>query len=567
MSKNKEEKNLTPQSEETVETAAEEVAEAVESAEEKVEAAEKKDKKEKKPKRQRTPEAEKERALNKVKRRKKFKYGTLATIITVVVIAVVVMVNVVCGVLDDRFHWNIDLTSSGLYEISEESKTFLNQLNNDIDMVVMADEDYFLTNAKLKVVSETLDRFKAESNGHISVQYVNMTESPEIVKKYSDNYTGEFKQGDVVVAADSLQRVVEFSDLISTEQSIDYSTYQYVYNYTFKGENSLISAIMGVTDLNPKHVAVINKMNGQDIFYQYETYNYQSLLDLLNKNNYSVTEIDIASDPIDASYDAAILCSPVSDLTEAQIDKLNAYLYNDGEYSKQLIYFAGIYQKELPNLDGFLETWGIKIENAAIYESNDNAAQYVTTALSVLEKIPVAAVGDTTYTAGFDAVKLPFVAPLFRPVTQLFDNNSGRTTKAMLTTADTAFLFPLDATEDFDIKDAETGSYNLAVSATQNFTFENEQHTSTLIAFGSSWMLDAYVSQSSSYSNAEYFVTVMNSLTGKENVVTVADKSLNPTEITMKQTSINAIRIVVIFIIPLLVAVIGIVVFIRRKNK
>ena len=364
------------------------------------------------------------------------------------------------------------------------------------------------------------------------------------------------------------QRVVPFDDVIATEQSVDYSTYQYVTNYTFKGENSLVSAIMGVTDLNPMKIAVINKINTQDLFSQYEVYNYKSMIDLLQKNNYEVTEIDIATDSIESeTYDAAILCSPVSDFTEAQIDKLNAYLYNDGMYGKQLIYFAGIYQKELPNIDSFLETWGIKVENDVVYESNANAAQYVTTALSVLEKIPVAAIGDTKYTEGFDTVKMPFVAPLFRPLTRLYETNAGRTTKALLVTSDTAFLYPMDADENFKISDAETGTYNLAVAGTQNFTFDNVEHISTVIVFGSSWMLDAYVSQSSAYSNADYFVTVVNSLTGKESTMTIADKSLNPTQVTMSQSSINTIRIIVMFIIPLAVAIIGIVVFVRRKNK
>lgn len=548
-----EEKNLTPAQEES--TGAEQNAEPT--------------KKSGKAKKQRTPEEERERALNKVKRLKKLKYGTLATVITVVMVAIVVMVNVICGVLDHRFNWNIDLTSSGLYEISADTISYLNQLNTDVEIVVMAEESYFLENSKLKVVAETLNRFKTESNGHISVKYVDMTANPEAIKQYTEHYTGDFKQGDVVVAAGELMRVVQFDDIIASEQSVDYSTYSYVYSYTFKGEQSLLSAIMGVTDLNPVHVAIVNTTDGQSLFYDYENYNFDRMTELLEKNNYQYTNVDMARDKLDAAaYDIVFLCAPYNDLTEAQIQKLNDFLYNDGQYGKNLVYFASIYQQSTPNLDGFLETWGLKVEEHILYEGNADAAQYVQSALGTLSQIPVATIVESDFTAALASTKLPTVMPLARPITQLFESNSGRTTQALLQTASTAFLYPLTgASEDFDQSQAETGVFNLAAVATQNFTFDNVEHTSTVMAFGSAWMLDYYIAQSNSYNNADYFVTVVNALAGKENMITIAEKSLDTTAITITDGQVRAIRTVVTFIIPLAVAVIGVVVFIRRKNR
>lgn len=565
MSKQKEEKNLTPQSEEEI-AAAETEIETETAAESDAVISEEASKK--KSKKERTPEEEKERALNRVKRLKKMKYGSLATVITVVVIAIVVMANVVCGVMDKRFNWNIDLTSSGLYEISEETITYLNQLDTDIDIVVMAEESYFLENSKLKVLAETLTRFRTESNGHISVSYVDMTKNPETVKKYTEKYNGDFAQGDVVVASDTLQRVVAFSDLIANEQSIDYATYQYVNNYTFKGEKSLLSAIMGVTDLNPVNVAVLSKAGAGFIYYQNESYSFQGMMELLEKNNYQYTEVDLAMEALDpAVYQIAVLCAPNNDLTEAQIQKINDFLYNNGEYGRQLIYFASIYQKETPHLDSFLETWGLAVDDHVIYEGDTASAQYVQTALGMLQQIPVATLQFTDYSSALATDKLPLVAPLCRPIECLFETNSGRTTKPLLTTAETAFLYPLTGSEEFDESTAETGSFNLAVAATQNFNVDNEQRTSTLIAFGSAWLLDYYVTQTSAYNNTDYFVTIVNALAGKENVITVADKSLNATAITITEAQLAMLRTVVIFIIPLIVAVLGVVVYIRRRNR
>lgn len=568
---NNEEKNLTPDTEETTEdTNFTEVSEEQETPA--ADTAEKDSQKDEKKKKNRTPEAEKERALNQVKRRKRLKYGTLATVITVIFIAVIIAVNIICGILDSRFNWNIDMTSSDLYEISPDTIDTLSKVDKDIHLIVLAAEDYFLTNTQLKVMAETIDRFKEESNGHITSEYVDMTKNPEIVRKYNANYNGDFSIGDTIVVCGELVRVIPFDDMIATEQSIDYNTYSYVNSYTFKGEQSLLSAVMGVTDLHPVKVAVIDKMGGNDIHYQYEMYNLQSLLSLLEKNNYQYDELDLMNDSVDpATYDMAILLAPYTDLNDTQVKKLNDFLYNDGQYNKQFVYFASVFQQDLKNLNDFLDTWGIEVSGSYVSEGNTNAAQQVNTALGVQPEVPVPQIQESDYSAKLANAKLPVVLPLARPLIQKYETNSGRTTEALLKTNDSTYLTPMDLTEEqaesFDPDQAEHGSYALAVMSTQNFTFDNVQHTSRLLAFSSSWMLDPYITQSKSYGNSDYLITVLNAMTGKEAVATIAEKSLNPSEISISAGQVKVIQIIVVFIIPLIVAVLGIVVFIRRKNK
>lgn len=524
----------------------------------------------KKPKRERTPEEEKIRAQKSVQRKKKLKHGTLATVLTVVFVAIVVVVNVICGVLDDRFHWNIDLTSSGLYEIDEQTISYLNQLTADVDVVMLADESYFKENSTLKIVSETLERFQAESNGHINLKYVDMTKNPEAVKTYSQNYSGgDFATGDVIIACGDLVRVAAFDDLIKQEQQIDYSTYSYVYETTFTGEQTLLSAIMGVTDLNPVKVAVIAEINGSPIYHSMDEYCFLKINELLEKNNYQVTQIDIATDVLSPEeYTAVVLCAPNTDFSDAQITKLTDYLYNDGKYERNLVYFASPYQPETPKLDDFLETWGLKFGNTVVYESDTASSQFVTSAMGMLQGVPVVNKEYTELVGSLDGSKLPIVAPLAKPIERLFEANSGRVTEALLTTSDTAYLYPLDENaEDFDVSNAETGSFTLAVLATNTYTEGADAYESAVLAFGSCWMLDHYVASTSSYQNAEYFITSLNSLTGKENTITIAEKSLDQTAITISDAQKNAIRMVTVFVIPLTIAALGVVVFIRRRNQ
>ena len=56
-------------------------------------------------------------------------------------------------------------------------------------------------------------------------------------------------------------------------------------------------------------------------------------------------------------------------------------------------------------------------------------------------------------------------------------------------------------------------------------------------------------------------------MTGKENSFVIPQKNLQEETLSLTAAQIVGIRTFVVFIIPLIVVVIGIVVFIRRKNK
>lgn len=528
-----------------------------------------------KKKHERTPEEDAERALNKVKRRKKLKYGTLATVITVVVVAIVVVANVISNVLDKRYNWNIDLTSSGLYEIDEQTVSYLNQLTTDIDVAVMAEETYYNTNSKFKVVQETLNRFAAESNGHITIKYIDMTQNPDAVKPYSDYYSGEFAEGDVVMKNGELVRAVSFDELIKTEQSYDYTNYQnpVVTKYSFIGEQSLLSAIMGVTDLNPITIAFLDKMNGGSTYNQNDILCYNTMQELLEKNNYKVQSLDISTDAIPEECTVAILPGPSSDLTEAQIQKLTDFLYDGGQYGKKLLYFASPYQGETKKLDEFLEVWGIGIGQDLVLEGNTASAQYVQIAVAGrginANSVPIVTPTDAEVNKNLVASKQPLVAPYCRNVKQLFETNSGRTTKALLTTADTAFLYAPseDENTEFDPSTAEHGTFNAAVIGTQSFSVDNVVKSSDVVAFGSAWFVDYVISGMKAYDNPNYFVGLMNSLTGKEGMITIAEKSLDMTTIQISEGAVKGIRTVVMLVFPLVIAIVGIVVYVRRRNK
>ncbi len=579
----KEEIKQTPESSEEMSAAdalkeyAEEELAAAESGEKDAAEGEKKKKKH-----NRTPEEEKERALKSVKRRKKFKYGTLAAVITIVFVAIVVAVNLICKMLDNRYNWNIDLTSKGLYQIDDQTIDYLHQLKDDVKITVLANEAFFLENSNLKILSETLTRFKTESNGHITVEYVDANKNPEAISVYKQNYSGDLQSGDVVVSKGDLVRVLGMSNsgyrtngptnyLFQQDSSIDYQTYQQTTTMSFVGEQSLVSAIMGVTDLNPVTVGMIDKYAGNQIYDSRDNYCYERIKELLDKNNYQVESVDIASAELNENYDILMLCSPANDLTEAQITKLTDYLNNDNKYGRNLIYFGSPFKsKDTKNLDAFLALWGLKYGDAYVSESNEASAQVATIAIGTVGGIPVvSANAEASVNSGYAGSNLPIIAPLCCPIERLYEQNSGRNTYPLLSTSDTAYLYPLDeSAKELDPAKAEKGSFDIAVLSDSTFTGGSEMLKSQVIAFGSAWILDYMVGgNAGSFDNANYFVNMLNTVTGKEAALTIAQKSLDQETITITDSQAKAIRNVTVLIIPVVVALIGIVVYVRRRNK
>lgn len=535
------------------------------------------------------PKDAKPEQAKKPKNRKKLKYGALATGITAVFIAAVVLVNVVVSVVMDRYPLKVDLTSSKLYEISQDSIDYVKNLSKDVKILVLAEESYFTTNNYMKIVPETLDKYRQNSNGHISVEYYNMVNHPEITSEYKQYYSGEFQEGDVIVACGDRVKVLDFGDIIKTEQTPDYTTYTYKTSYTFVGEQSLTSAIMSVTDANPKKVAFVQTAGTNSIYADTNKYSVAALHDLLDKNGYDITDVDLLNDNIlPTDYDLVVLPAPYNDLTEAMVTKLSDFLYNEGGLNKDMFYIADVKQGNTPNLDAFLAEWGVSVGDAIVYEGNSSQAQYVSTALGTLTA-PNVVMAESDYGAQLSNTSRPIVAPLARPIRLLFESNTDRQTLALLQTSETAFLYPLNTKQDtasdstdvpvtsqeaasttatsFDIENAEKGVQNLMTITTKSNAVNEDVNSSQLMVMSSCSMLDYYVAQSASYNNAEYVVSAINVMVGKENGIVIANKALEQTNITITEGQLSGLRTLVIVVIPLIVVVIGLVVFVRRRNR
>lgn len=507
--------------------------------------------------------------------RKKLKYGSIATAITCIVTALVVVVNVLVSRVMEKYPLKLDLTESGMYEISQDSIDYVKELSMDVNFTVLMSEANFQTNgATMKMVSELLEHY-TQYTDKIHLSYVDPATNPDVVNTYQSGYSGTLREGDIIVsdAADSTKmRVVNINSLFSYDQQKLMAWRYYGQGSLadaitgFSGEQNLTAALMYVTDANPIRVGIIQTANGEVIYNQsYHYYAVEMAASTLSKNGYDVKGIDLYTDTLDpAAYDVLLLPAPVNDLTVTAVDAISAFLYNDGAYDRSLVYIADFTQSDTPNLGELLSTWGIEVTNQLALEGDSGSAQQVTLAVGNAS-VPLATIRDSAYLEGMANTSLPIVAPLCRPINLLWESKSGGITSSLLKTSDTVYLGQMGESVDNADK-ASAGEQTVMAMTSRVEMIDNVKHQSNIMVLGGMMLLDANVMQDASYNNAPFFVNAVNTMTGKGTGLVISEKQLTAQTLTMTTGEMRG-AIIAVYVIPAIVVCAGVIVILRRRNK
>lgn len=499
---------------------------------------------------------------------KKLKYGTLATVFTVIVVAIVVAINIIAQDVTERFDLTMDLTDNDIYTVSQDTIDYLKDLDQKVEITVLADESAFENNAiYFKQASEVIKKYALYSD-NISVSFIDMNKNPNIVSKYNDIYKGDLAEGDIVIFREGTSdedsdriKVLSLNNLFTTSTD----NYGNTTVTQSNAEQELTSAVMYVTDANPKKAVLVSTDMPTSVYAS-----AQSLLKMLNSNGYDLEEVDLLTNDLDVeNTDLLLILSPLNDFNNAVIDKISDYLYNDGKLGKNVLYMANYDQNKTDNIDAFLEEWGLSVGDSYIAETNTSASQNVTVyGLGYTIRSSIGVIANDDYADLVSDTTLPIAVPLPRPIETLWETNGDRETSVILTTSNTSALVPRDASDDFDISTAVTGMQNvMAMGSKYIFDDNNQKVTSNVMVMGSAFMSDIYITSDTSYNNGEFILNSVNKMTGKSSGITIVPKSLSISTISIDDTQVTAIRTIVMFVIPLVIVAIGVVVYVRRRNK
>lgn len=528
-------------------------------------------------------------APEKKRNLKKLKFGSMSVAVLVLVIAIVIVLNLMANIMSKRYPMKVDLTPDKRYELTDESIQVLKDLDKDVEITVTSARDtfgsmadyfrqmyasYYGMNVELPydMIPEILDKYTMyaeQGEGSIKVSYVDINNNPDVVSKYKKSYNGDITDGNMIISCGDRVKVLTNDDVIGMIKP-NQSSSQNAVTMSFVGESTITSAIMTVCDSQPVKAAIAKTMYDQAFY----TQNYANLVEsvdlYLNKFGYDCTDIDIANDELSTEdYDLVVIPVPASDFTPDIIEKLSDFLYNDGKYQKNMIYIPDVSATELPNLTEFLADWSLQVDDKIIYDEESKMVQVVLPEM-VSDTNPygvapatIASIADEEAIGALPNKSLPIVAPLARSISVLSKNNEC-VVKPLLQSASTSYLISL--TDKSDTK--ETGTYNVAAISSKETQDGMSSLKSSVLVIGSSFMVDnSLLANNNTYNNASVFMNMVNSMTGKDGGVVIPDKALQQSTIAPTAKQAGVIKIAVIYVLPALVALAGIIVLLRRRNK
>ena len=504
---------------------------------------------------------------------KQLKHGMMATVLTLVFVAAVVLVNVIATVIFERYPLTLDLTKEKKYSISEQSEEYVKSIDTDVTVTIFSPEDNFLALSDYtRQAVEVLKKFK-QYNDRISYRFVDIDSNPDIVKEYgSDNVTtydimfetnptSEVKRTRKVTLVDLLT----FNDELLTNLnnygmsietlvaqmggSVRFLQYYGAYVEASRADEAFTSALMAVTDPNPvTAVFTTGRKEADKLSY---------LQSLLTANGYQVKTVDITKEEIPAETNLVVVPAPTVDYLPEEVKKLSDYLDNDGKMGKQMLYAGSVRQGETPNLDEFLEEWGIKIGTGLVCEqSGDNYYQFpyytITTDISK----------NFTQDLNADPVLLNCMS---RPVTLLFDERNNNGTEAYVKSTTNAYVADVKTGEQL----GKGQQIYTAVASKAVFSSETGDGTySNIIVYGAvETLADSYLSFSQ-FSNREYVLSLINGVTHKTSTgVTIEPKVITGNVYDLTDSQKSGLQWTFTLIIPVVVLVIGGVIWLRRKNR
>lgn len=488
-------------------------------------------------------------------RKRSTRRGAVSVLLTVLFIAAVVLLNIVLAAITDRYPLYIDVTENASYQLQQETKDYLAQITEPVEVYVLQKETDFESgdsnNYKYRVQANMLLHAIENSSDNVSLHYVDITAEP--------TFTADYPQIDwtqshaILVSCGDLYRAVDMTDLFSFDQT-QYSYYGAIVITDQHVEQAIMTAIMNVTATDKTKVTVLSGQGEQDM---------SAFTKLLENNAYEIEEVSLLTGSIAEDSEFVIIYDPDVDIDENAYSTLSDWLNNDGKFGHHLFYFPNDQHDvaEFPNLNALLTDYGMQVEYGYIFETDSKytipgANHY----LSVYDYAE-----DSTYTENLRNQDIPVVMMLTMPVT-ITDSSLA---KPLLLSSSESFLFPMDLKEeDLESFDPEKQALNGAAIGVRNDGTEDGKNSSVVV-IGSYDALTANYLSTGSYNNAAYFVNLFNTLSDRDDVSVVIEGK-NPSANELGITSIDAVTfpsILVRFVIPIGVLIVGLIIWIKRRHK
>ena len=503
-------------------------------------------------------------------KQRKFRFGAISTVITVAVIVVCVLLNVVFGILHDRFPLNIDLTSDMIYTLSDESKDFIETIDKNVEITMFMSEEtvtgkpfsaeYDELNTIFMQFHEMVSQYESLSDGKVKMTYVDLTANPTLANQY-EKY--EVDSSSILFTCEDRHKVISYDMLFSATQT---GTNYYggaTYEYDSNVETILAAQISILVEDRDVGVVMLTG-HGENSSIA------AGVKETFELSGYTFTDLNLlTASEWPENAEVAMIMGATVDFTEDELTKLRSWLSNNGKLERNLVVMLDP-NATLPNLFEFLEVdYGIEVTDKMVYETDTDRMAMLGYSIN-----PLVVYGDiesSDYTADLEGAHA--ITSGNRQLITHFENDPEATMSnvPLLTFPDSAELIDVKAEDAKDSKPADEYPIVGMAMAVQ-YTYDNDtagspQVVTNVVVGGSSMLMHPTIMGLQQTKNEKLMLKLLNGMTDNESTTEISSKSVKQETLEFSAgTQVTLGLWVFTIIVPIITIAIGLVVFIKRKN-
>lgn len=466
------------------------------------------------------------------------------TSLTVLLILIIVVACIGINILVEDANWeDLDFTKDKVYSLSDMSKSITKSLDKDVEIILInmteAEEDF------AKKYNSVNDRVKVDV-------VTDVTTRPDLTDEYgitADSYV-------IIVRSSDKYKILTSSDLYT----VDYTTYQ----AKDRTEEALTNAIIDVT--TEEKPVIYNLVGHNKYASQYIYYFSQDLED----EAYEFKDLDLLTTlaiPEDCSV--LMITTLAEDITELERDAILDYIKKGGK----IILFSDPNStgKEMPNFQKVLDEYGISISKGAILEQDADKMLYSTPSailVTVNSSTSVTSAADMNMNACF----MTSARIDIKDSEEL--EKLGVEIETLATTGPNSFYredYSIETNSKTD-KDEEAG--NSTVGALLKKKIDDNTNSEMIVYSNNIFITSLRIMLNEQsyryaldfYNNEDLAINSIAYLTERENMITIR-KDIEQSAYTVTEQQ-HIIILSIIFALPIMIVIIGIIVWqIRRRKK
>lgn len=483
---------------------------------------------------------EKKEKTFKERRGKWLRQTSLTVLIILIIIAACIGLNLF---VENANLADFDFTQDKIYSLSDASKQMAKSIDKEIEMILInmpeAQQDF----AK---------KYNSENN-KIKVEIVeNATDRTDLADKY--NLTTESSA--IVIQSEDKEKIIYSSELYT----VDYTTYEKK-DIT---EEVLTNALIDVT--TEKKPVIYNLIGHNKYSTDYFYYIQKDLTD----EAYEFKDLNLLTTgnvPEDCSV--LMITTLSEDITEAERDAILDYIKTGGK----IILFSDPNStgKSMPNFQKVLDEYGVSISEGVMLEQDNDRMLYSTPSAILITVSPYTSVTSGT-NMNINACFMTSGRIDVKDSEEL--EKLGVEMETLATTGPNSFYRTDYSIEKSSKTDSDEDAGNATVGALLKKKI-NDDVTSELIVYSNNiFITNLRISISSQYysyaldfyNNEDLAINSIAYLTDRDNMIVIRkDVETSTYTVTAEQ---NIIILSIIFAIPVIIIIIGIIVWqVRRRKK